>query len=194
MPQGQLYLRTKKTIQAVSSDDKTGLVLADAYRPTEWVNSFPSTYGYGWADAYLRYGLSLEDGAMSKLLTPSPKKKGNNNSDVQTHGVAYSALTIGIEDERELSFDVHFVAQDEAAFLANYDRFCTEILAPGYTQLRFMIETPVGLADRGIYHLKYNDCQQFQAFRFQMAKFTLSFTEPHPEIRDERWPSVFNNS
>lgn len=193
MPQGQLYLRTKGTIQAAAGSDLTGLVVADAYRPAEWANAFPSGKGYGWADAFLRYGLSLEDGAMSKLLTPAPKKKGNSASEVTKNGVAYSAATLGMADEREMSFDVHFVAPDRQTFLANYDLFCAEVLSPGYVQLRFSVDNVGGgLRDRGIYHLKYDDCQQFQEFAFQMAKFTLSFTEPHPEIRDERWPAVLN--
>lgn len=183
MPQGQLYLRSKETRQL--SAGAAGLV-AYAARPASWGSVASETMGTGWVDAYVRYGLSLEDGARSKLMTPAPKKKPTSSSDATTSGVAYYGATIGKTDEHAFMFDVHITAPDKATFLERYGLFCQEILDCQYFQLR--------TADRpaSVRHLLYESCEPFREYRLEMAKFTLAVTEPHPEITDERVPTIMN--
>ena len=168
----------------------TGLVVTNPL-PTGWNNNAPSGFykdNDGWVDAYLRYGLSLEDGARSKLLTPMPMKTPTNASEPTIDGVAFSAETIGKSDKHEFSFDLHFVASSESDFLTKYDLFCTEILRGQYFQLKHAKR----LGE--VRHFLYDGIEPFQEFRLQMAKFTLSIKEPHPEIRDNRVPNVMKTT
>lgn len=184
MPQGELFLRSKVTYATQSLQSDTGLVTTV---PQDWNDGSGGSYTYnnvGWVDAYLRYGLSLEDGARSKLITPAPKKKPTNASEPTLEGVAFSGETIGKTDKREFSFDLHITAPDEATFLQRYDLFCKEILKGQYFQLKHF-KRPAEVR-----HLLYDDCEPFSEFRLQMAKFTLAVTEPHPEIVDNRVPTI----
>lgn len=190
MPQGQLYIRTHATKQLQSG--ATGLI---EERPAHWTKQYAEEGG-GWVDTYLRYGLSLSEKAMSQLMTPPPNKKPQGNTSATANGVAYPSSMIGKKDEKDFSLDIHFTAPDKATFLNRYDLFCSEVLDVGYFQLRFTVDgVPDGQGgrekrDRGVYHLLYQDCQQFEEFCMNMAKFTLSVKEPHPEIRDERKPTI----
>lgn len=131
----------------------------------------------GWADAQSRYGMGLEEGALAKLMTPAPNKKPTGNSNVVTNGVAYLGSTIGVKDERTLSIEVHVIAETEANFLSLYSLICSEILDCGYIQVKTKYQTNT------VYHLIYQDCQQYSQFNMKKAKMTLSFIEPHPEYR-----------
>ena len=178
MPKGELYLKTKATRSAVTKGDARGILIGNGSPATPSID-----YVKGWTDAYVRYGLSLEDGAISKILAPSPMKQPTNSRSANQNGVSYLGSTIGKCDERMLSFDVHICAPNEEIFLKRYNLFRSEVLACGYLQLSTKWTDDV-------YHLIYQDCQQFSQFRMEMAKFTLSFVEPHPEIRDNRIPSI----
>lgn len=174
MPQGELFIRTKRTRQLASG--AAGLI---ATRPAGWGTPGSGDDGNGWVDAYLRYGLSLENGARSKLLTPMPMKTPTNATSPSLNGVAFSGDTIGKTDKHEFSFDIHIVAPGEEAFLDRYDLFCQEVLRGQYFQLR------ISKRAEDVRHLLYDGCEPFQEFRLEMAKFTLSVIEPHPEITQE---------
>lgn len=177
MPQGQLYIRTKSTrsLQAGAA----GLISSV---PSEWATG--SADGSGWVDAYLRYGLSLEDGARSKIMAPAPAKNPTSANSVLQDGVAYEGASIGCADKHSFSFDVHITAPDEETFLQRYALFCNEVLRGQYFQLRISAMPTV------VRHLLYDGCEPFQEYNLEMAKFTLSVTEPHPEITDNRVPSI----
>ncbi len=164
MPQGELFIRTKRTLQLTSG--AVGLITADA------------TIGNGWVDCYLRYGLSLENGARSKLMTPAPMKAPTNSSSATSDGVAYYGGTVGKYDKHEFSFDIHIVASSKEQFVQRYNLFCEEVLRGQYLQLRH------GQFPNVVRHLLYDGCEPFQEFKLEMAKFTLSVIEPHPEKTD----------
>lgn len=170
MPQGKLFIRTNGTKTAVGGQNTTGLT-------NRTVNN--NTYT-GWADAYLRYGLSLEDGALAALMAPAPNKKPANVTPRSGHGTAYDGSTIGYKAERNISLDVHITATNKSDYIEKYALFCSEVLDCGYIQLRTSEQPNV------IYHLLYDACQQFSHFLSGMAKFTLSLTEPHPDIRYDK--------
>lgn len=174
MPQGELFIRTKRTLQLTSG--AVGLITT---RPTGWGTPESGDNGNGWVDAYLRYGLSLEKGARSKLLTPMPMKTPTNATSPSLNGVAFSGDAIGKTDKHEFSFDIHIVAPSESAFLDRYDLFCQEVLRGQYFQLR------ISKRPEDVRHLLYDGCEPFEEFKLEMAKFTLSVTEPHPEITQE---------
>ena len=182
MPQGELYIRSRRTRQLTSG--ATGLI---STIPSEWNDSSNTGYdSVGWVDAYLRYGISLENGARSKLMTPAPMKTPTNGSNALRDGVAFSGPSIGKTDKHDFSFDMHIVAQNEEAFLDRYKLFCDEILRDQYFQLR------IRKMPGAVRHLLYDGCEPFSEFNLEMAKFTLSVTEPHPEINDNRVPPIMS--
>lgn len=184
MPQGELFLRSKRTRGLATGS--AGLIET---RPTSWPDISGTQYdGEGWVDAYLRYNMSLEDGALGKIKKFPPKKKPTNNSDPLVSGVAYSRATIGKTDQNEFSFDAHIYADNKADYDEKYDLFYEEILDGQYFQLRHANQS-----DR-VRHLLYDQCDQFSEFNGEMAKFTLSVTEPHPEITDEREPAILTSN
>ena len=172
MPKGELYIRTGRTITAHNNAQSSHTGMEDLS-----VNNV--TYK-GWVDAYDRYGLSLEGGALGKLMAPAPNKKPVGNNNVMMNGVAYLGGTIGLKDERAVALDVHITAASKAAFLSQYDLLCSEVLDAGYIQVRTSYQQNV------IYHLVYQDCQQYSQYDRSMAKFTLAFIEPHPEFRTHK--------
>lgn len=169
MPRGKLFFRTKATIAAAGGNNTTGLY----------------SYGgvTGWADAYERYGVSLEPGGLDAIMAPAPNKDPDGSTSVGISGTAYDGSTIGFKAERSLSFDIHIVASGKEDYLSKYARFISEVLDGGYFQMRTDI-LPL------VYHLLYQNCQQFRQFLSGMAKFTITAKEPHPEIRDVRTPGI----
>lgn len=145
-------------------------------------------------DAYDAYGMSLEPGAIDAVMTPAPNKEPVSASSATAHGRALLGGTIGLTDARMLSFDVHFRAATKAQYLTRYYNFRQQILESGYVQLRVILSdgSPFPLCNgaAGAMHLVYQDCKPFRQFRMGMAKFTLFFSEPHPEITDNREPSI----
>lgn len=179
MPQGQLFIRTKRT-RALQSG-AAGLITT---APTEW--AVGNADASGWVDAYLRYGMSLEDGARSKLMTPAPAKSPTSASSILQDGVAFEGGSIGKANRHDFSFDVHITAPDEATFIERYTRLCEEVLEDQYFQLR------ISARPTKVRHLLYDGCEPFQEYNLEMAKFTLSVIEPHPEITDNRVPSIMS--
>lgn len=168
MPQGQLFFKTKNTSKQ-------------------------------WVDAYTEYGMSLEDGAKSEIITPAPMKDGVSNSAATSHGVAYLGETLGKKNECTLSFNVHILAATEVAGWTAYRRFCREVLDAGYVQMKIVDGTEPfptylsnGAETAGALHLLFRSCQPVGHYRMQLLKWTLTFAEPHPEIRDNREPSIMN--
>ena len=168
MPAGTLFIRTRATI---AKNGQSGI----------------SAYGgqNGWADAFERYGLSLEDGALEEIMTPAPHKEGDSNDGITGDGIAYDGSTIGKKDQRQLSFDVHIIASNQDDYFAKYDLFVAEVLDPGYFQLR------TSFFPNRVYHLLFRSCQNYSHFLSGLAKFTISCKEPHPEIRDLRDPYIW---
>lgn len=178
MPRRQLFLRTKRTMTANSGDG----------RYTVGSEGWPQITGTGWVDAFERYGVSLESGAITKLMTPAPQKTPANNSSAGSHGVAYGGSTIGKKDERQFDVDIHICASSEADFLTKYALFCNEILDCGYFQLVTSWEPTK------VYHLLYRYCDTLHQFFSGMGKYQLAVTEPHPEIHDDRQTGFSNTT
>ena len=155
MPKGELYIKTRLTTSPQGSAD--------------------SNATDGWVDAYDTWGVSLEDGALSRLMTPAPMKDPVTNKNVISHGVSIVQSTF-YYDVRSVSLEMHITAPDKAAFMARYKRFCVDVLAPGILHIKTKYDPDT------VYNFRYVDCTQFSQFRLEMAKFTLSLEEPRPDI------------
>lgn len=143
---------------------------------TSPVNGTDNNATSGWVDAYVTWGLSLSDGARSKLMTPAPHKDPVTNKNVITHGV--SIVQSGVyKDARQVSLEVHITAPDSSTFKTRYADFCSKVLDVGFINLKLACAPTV------IYHMRYVDCQQFTEFNLEMAKFTLTLEEYNPSVR-----------
>lgn len=129
-----------------------------------------------WKDAFTKWGLSLEDVGLSRLVTPRPHKKPVTNKNVTANGAHVISSTVGFEDERTLSIPMHITAPDKTTFWARYHAFCSEVLRPGPVTLRSNYfknssGTPIPFS------FIYQDVQNFSEFRQRKAKFDVIFYE-----------------
>ena len=154
MPRGELYIRIPKT----GYDD--------------------------WKDAYMIYGVSLDETAISKLMTPAPNKEAvENESDLQ-HGKRVVRNTDETKKaERNISLIINISAPDKVTFLTRYGKFCKEVLDKGFFDIKTSYQSDV------IYRMTYIDCQQFSEYNMEIGKFTLNLNEPDPTNRDisDKW-------
>ena len=125
-------------------------------------------------DAYTQWGVSFEDGAIAKLMTPPPNKQPVTNKNVTDNG-AYVVAGTGLYDERTVSLDMHIVSKSQADFMEKYDAFFQELHNGA---LAISTKYQPGLT----YHMYYVDCQQYAQYA-GLAKFTLSLYEPNPQNR-----------
>ena len=152
----------------------------------------------GWADAYVRYGISFTDTALSSLMTPAPNKLPVENKSRLQHGKRVARRSdLVLKDEREVSVEMHLTASSRALFWYRYAKFCKEILDCGFFEIYhrdIYIDPPqshalVQQSDHAVFRVSYEDCQQFSEFIQEMAKFTLRLSEPDPTNRawEDRW-------
>ena len=131
--------------------------------------------GGSWKDAYTQWGLSLEDGGLSKLVTPRPHKQPVTNKNVTASGAHVIDATVGIVDERTISLPMHITAPDKATFWSRYRAFCS-VLEAGTITLRSNYFKD-GNGSPIVFTLIYQDVQNFTEFIQEMAKFDVVFYE-----------------
>ena len=127
-------------------------------------------------DAFSRYGINFEDGALSTLMTPSPMKEFVENKSRLRHGKTVIAQSPKI-DSRDMVLPFHLIAKSKTEFFQKYNLFCSEVLANG----AFYVETKY--QPGVVYRLVYLSCSQFRQFEREMAVFTLKVNEPDPTNR-----------
>lgn len=125
-------------------------------------------------DAFTTWGISLEQTALSALLTPPPNKEMPENKSRALNGKTLVNVPRKV-DERDLTLTLNMIAPSEAEFFSRYVRFCNE-LAKG----KLVIETSFmpGIT----YTTEYISCTQFTQFMRGIAKFSLKLNEPNPTI------------
>lgn len=126
-------------------------------------------------DAYTAWGVSMEDGALEKLMAPPPMKEPVTNNNVTAHGVA--VVVSGYRDARTVSLPLHLVASSKSDFLTKRAAFFAE-LAKG--SLTVKVGTVSGVTLDITYNMEYIDCPQYQQYLDGMAKFALNLYEPEP--------------
>lgn len=127
-------------------------------------------------DAYDTWGISLDETGLSKLMTPAPHKEPVQNKNMAMNGT-HIVGSVALKDVRTVSLPMHITSQSRGGMLSQYAAFCTDVLDTGYVNIWTRYQPSIE------YHFIYEDCQQFQEFMLDMAKFTLSLTEPDPTAR-----------
>lgn len=126
-------------------------------------------------DAYVEWGISMDDTSLSALMTPAPNKELIENKSRTEHGK--SVITADSKlDERTLTLQINLTASDQAQFFARYQSFCKE-LATGVLNLKTKYQSAV------VYRTIYLSCSQFSQFMQSIGKFSLKLNEPNPNDR-----------
>lgn len=128
------------------------------------------------ADAFERYGINLEDGALSALMTPPPMKEFIESRSRLKHGKTVIAKVTKYDD-REITLPFHLIAKSKTEFFTKYNMFCKEVLAKGKFEIKTKYQPNV------VYRLVYISCTQFRQFIQEMAVFSLKVSEPDPTDR-----------
>lgn len=127
-------------------------------------------------DAYMNYGIIMDDTALSTLMTPAPNKEFISNK-YRTKDGKHVIKHNPRLDERDITIGFSMIAKDEETFIANYAKFCEDVLATGEVVINTRYQPNVH------YRCIYNSCTQFSQFMRQMAKFSLKLNEPDPSNR-----------
>ena len=127
-------------------------------------------------DAYTTWGIFLEETALSALMTPAPNKEFISNKYRSKDGKTVIKHNPRL-DEREITITFNMTAKDADIFMANYAKFCEEVLAKGELVIRTRFQPNVW------YRCIYLSCTQFSQFIQEMAKFSLKLNEPDPSDR-----------
>lgn len=129
-------------------------------------------------DAWLTWGITMDDTSLSALMTPPANKDFPKNSSRLESGTRY--ITINPKrKEREVTLSLQFVAETKAQFLTNYNAFCQNVLATGKINISTKYQSGV------TYYFIYNSCTQYRQFLFKLAKFSLRLTEYNPDDRTD---------
>jgi len=129
-------------------------------------------------DAFTTWGISLEDGAISNLMTPTATKDYVENQSRLEHGKRVTVIFTKM-DSRELTLEMHLVAKTKDEFFQKYQKFCEDVLQNGIVNIKTTYQSDV------VYKCLYKSCTQFGQYQFGMAKFALKLTEPNPMDRTE---------
>lgn len=125
-------------------------------------------------DAFSKWGISLQQTALTELMTPAPNKDYITSEARLENGTRYIVNpNVG---ERDVTLLVNLIAKDEETFLTNYSSFCEE-LAKGKIEIWTRWQPDVK------YRLLYKSCSQYSQFLQGLAKFTLKMVEPNPKNR-----------
>lgn len=125
-------------------------------------------------DAFKTWGISLEQSALSALLTPPPNKEMPENKSRAINGKIMVDIPRKI-DERDITLPLNLIASSEEEFFEHYSSFCNEL-----AQGQLIIETSYQPGKK--YITEYISCNQFTQFMRGIAKFSLKLNEPNPGI------------
>lgn len=126
-------------------------------------------------DAYITWGISFDQTALSTLMTPSPNKAYIENKSRLEDGKRVIVHNPKV-DERSVTLSFNLTAKNEDEFFARYNGFCEE-LKKGYMEITTKYQTNV------VYRMVYESCTQFSQLIREIAKFSLKLTEPDPTNR-----------
>ena len=126
-------------------------------------------------DAYITWGISLDDTSLSALMAPAPNKELIENKSRLEHGKRIVTANPK-KDERNLTLQINLTAPDKDTFFARYDSFCDE-LDTGVLNIKTKHQSNV------VYKTIYLSCSQFSQFMQGIGKFVLKLNEPNPNNR-----------
>ena len=128
-------------------------------------------------DAYLQWGISMDDTSLSELMTPPANKAFIENESRLQHGKRVVVANPKL-DQRNLTLQINLTAPTEEQFFVRYSNFCKE-LATGVLHLKTKYQPGV------VYKTIYLSCGQFSQFMRGIGKFSLKLNEPNPNDRTE---------
>ncbi|MCM1079695.1 MAG: hypothetical protein NC344_10210 [Bacteroidales bacterium] len=124
------------------------------------------------------YGVYLDETALAALMTPAPNKEDITNTSRSEHGTRVKRDPSKVfKKERTVSLKIAVHAASKAEFYKIYARFCDEVLAFGEVDIETVYQPGV------IYKCRYKSCESLTYYNGQLAKFTLTLTEPNPNDR-----------
>lgn len=146
-----------------------------------------------WFDAWQTWGINIEDGAVTNLMTPPGLKELVKNSSRLEHGKRYVIPSTGLAvpkyEERSIDIPLHLISRNTDDYFRKYKLFCDMVLVRG----QFALWSKY--IPHSIFRLVYQSCSNFnQAWR-QMSLLTLKCNEPDPtdtETGEEGTPDGFN--
>lgn len=129
-------------------------------------------------DVFDEYGISMDQNALSTLMTPASKKEWITNDVRDEDGTRYLLGSYAPRNAaRDLSLTFNLVAPDINTFFTRYAAFCSNILDSGIVNIRTAYQPNV------VYRCVYVSCNQFTQFRREMAQFQLKLIENNPSNR-----------
>lgn len=126
-------------------------------------------------DAYTTWGITMDDTALSELMTPPSNKSLIENESRLEHGKRVIISNPKI-DARNLTLQINLTASNDEQFFERYNSFCKE-LATGALDIKTKYQPDV------IYRTIYQSCSQFSQFMRGIGKFVLKLNEPNPNDR-----------
>ncbi|MCC8154270.1 MAG: hypothetical protein LIP01_08690 [Tannerellaceae bacterium] len=127
-------------------------------------------------DALKTWGVSLESGALTVLLTPAPMKSFVENKSPLLHGKEIYPVEPRV-DERDIQLSIILSAPDQSTFLKYYSEFLEE-LQKGIIEMQVICG---GM--NTTYYFTYVSCQTFNQMNLRLAKYVLRLNEPNPTNR-----------
>lgn len=127
-------------------------------------------------DAWIQWGVMLDDSSLSALMTPPGVKDYPKNQSRLEDGTRYITFSTKLK-ERDLTLSLQFVAGTKEEFYAHYTAFCNDVLAHGIVNIRTKYQADV------VYKCLYQSCTQYRQFLGRVAKFSLKLVEPNPTDR-----------
>ena len=85
-------------------------------------------------DAYLQWGISMDDTSLSELMTPPANKAFIENESRLQHGKRVVVANPKL-DQRNLTLQINLTAPTEEQFFVRYSNFC-KVLATGVLHLK----------------------------------------------------------
>lgn len=129
-------------------------------------------------DAFTEYGIFMDETALSTLMTPAPNKEFISNKYRSKDGKRVIPHNPRL-DEREITLPFNMTANSPETFLANYYKFCEDVLAKG------MLTLHTSFLPNVWFRCIYLSCTQFSEFIRELAKFSLKLNEPDPTDRGQ---------
>ena len=128
-------------------------------------------------DAWLTWGVFLDDSSISALMTPPAAKDLIKNTTRLEHGTSYITVNPKFK-ERDITLSMQMYAPSKTDFYSQYNNFCEDVLATGVLNIVTKYQPNV------TYKCIYNSCTQYKQYLGKIAKFSLKLTEPNPTDRD----------
>jgi len=134
---------------------------------------------YNWSHTYnlkTAFGVSLSDGALSSLLAPPAAKERISNESRLEDGKRIDIYSPTRFQARELTLEMHLIADDFGQFLTRWRAFLAALTASP----QGIIMTVNAYGQTLTYTLQFLSCTQFAQYNGQLGKFAVRFSEQLP--------------